>query len=67
MPEIKNWDGLENGVMKGYILYALKMIEENNPDQKLTQEQKDALWNGLRWATSDMTVQDAYNYYCSND
>ena len=68
MPEIENW-GLnnENEVMKGYIMYALKQIDQNRPGLQLTKEQKEALWNGLRWATSDMTAQDAYEYYCKND
>lgn len=64
--DIKNWDGIENNVMKGYILYALREMERNVPELKLSEEQKDALFNGLSWATSDMTAQEAYNFYINN-
>ena len=65
--KIKNWGyNYENEVMKGYILYALKEIEKNSPKDKLTDEQKKALFNGLSWATSDLTAEEAYNYYCNN-
>lgn len=65
MPEIDNWGfNYENETMKGYVLYALKMIRENQPELQLSEEQKDALFNGLRWATSDLTAQEAYEYYC---
>ena len=65
--EIENWGfNSENEVMKGYILYALKEMEKNEPQHKLTAEQKAALFNGLRWATSDLTAEEAYNYYCNN-
>ena len=67
MPKIDNWGyNYENESMKGYILYALKMIKENEPELQLTEEQKTALFNGLRWATSDLTAEEAYNYYCNN-
>ena len=63
---IKNWDGIENSVMKGYILYALKEMERDVPELKLSEEQKTAFFNGLSWATSDMTAQEAYDYYTNN-
>ena len=64
MPKIENWGWRsENEVMKGYVLYALKMIAENEPEQQLTSEQKDALMRGLNWATSDLTAQEAYDHY----
>ena len=67
MAEIENWGfKCENEVMKGYVLYALKMIKENQPELQLSDEQKSALFNGLRWATSDLTAQEAYEYYCNN-
>lgn len=67
MPKIDNWGyNYENESMKGYVLYALKMIKENEPELQLTEEQKTALFNGLRWATSDLTAEEAYNYYCNN-
>lgn len=67
MPEIENWGWRnENEVMKGYVLRALKEIEQNEPELKLSEEQKTALFNGLRWATSDLTAQEAYDYYIKN-
>lgn len=42
MPKIENW-GLhyENEVMKGYVLYALKMIAENEPELKLSDARSE--------------------------
>ena len=67
MPDIDNWGfNCENETMKGYVLYALKMIRENQPELQLSDEQRKALFAGLNWATSDMTAQEAYDYYCKN-
>ena len=67
MKKIENWGFKnENEVMKGYVLYALKMIKENEPELQLTAEQKDALMRGLNWATSDLTAQEAYELYCKS-
>lgn len=60
---IRNWDGVENNVMKGYVLYALKAIEKNEPKLQLSDEQREILFKALNWATSDLTAQDAYDYY----
>lgn len=65
--EIGNWGFKnENEVMKGYVLYAIKMIQKNQPELRLSDEQKSALFNGLSWATSDLTAQEAYDYYCNH-
>ena len=67
MPDIENWGfNYENETMKGYVLYALKMIKENEPELQLSAEQKDALMRGLNWATSDLTAQEAYELYCKS-
>lgn len=64
MPEIENWGfRSENEVMKGYVLYALKMIKENQPELQLSEDQRKALFAGLNWATSDLTAQEAYDFY----
>lgn len=64
MSDIENWGfRSENEVMKGYIIYALKMIKENEPELQLTEAQQKALFAGLNWATSDLTAQEAYNVY----
>lgn len=64
MDNIENWGfNYENETMKGYVLYALKMIQENQPELQLSDEQRKALFAGLNWATSDLTAQEAYDYY----
>ena len=63
---IDNWTGDENTVMKGYVLYALKLLETHSPEDELTDEQKDALLQMLSWATDDLTAQEAYEYYLNN-
>ena len=63
---IENWTGDENTVMKGYVLYALKLLETHSPEDELTDEQKDALLQMLSWATDDLTAQEAYEYYLNN-
>jgi hypothetical protein len=52
--------------MKGYVLYALKLIEKHEPEHKLSDEQKEALLRGLSWATSDLTAQEAFDFYYKN-
>ena len=52
--------------MKGYVLYALKQIHINNPELRLSDEQKEILLKALNWATSDLTAQEAYEYYYNN-
>ena len=67
MPDITNWGfNYENETMKGYVLYALKEIQKNQPELQLSDEQRKALFAGLNWATSDMTAQEAFDYYCKN-
>lgn len=66
MPKIQNWTGIENSCMKGYILYALKLMGDECPNLKLSDEQKDMLFNALSWATDDKTAQEAYDYYCTH-
>ena len=63
---IENWTGDESTVMKGYVLYALKLLETHSSENELTDEQKDALLQMLSWATEDLTAQEAYEYYLNN-
>lgn len=64
MSDIRNWGfNYENETMKGYVLYAFKMVAENEPEFKLSDGQRKALMRGLNWATSDLTAKEAYNYY----
>ena len=67
MPEIDNWGfNYENETMKGYVLYALKLMSKDYPELKLSEEQKKLLLNALNWATDDKTAQEAYEYYCKH-
>lgn len=67
MAQVENWGyNYENESMKGYVLYALKLIEKEEPKAKLTADQKQALLNALNWATSDLTAQEAFDYYCNS-
>lgn len=67
MIEIENWGfNYENETMKGYVLYALKLIEKHEPEHKLSDEQKEALLRGLNWATDDLTAQEAFDFYNKN-
>jgi len=67
MVEIENWGfNYENETMKGYVLYALKLLEKDEPEHKLSDEQKEALLRGLSWATSDLTAQEAFDFYYKN-
>lgn len=63
---IPNWGGEENNVMKGYVLYALQLIESHCPECTLSDEQKDSLMRALSWAADDMTASEAYDYYIMN-
>lgn len=60
------WGGTENDTMRGYVLYALREIARNEPDLQLSDEQRKALFRGLRLATSDHTAQEAREYYYNN-
>jgi len=45
-----------NETMKGYLIRACK-------ECKYTKEQKDSIFNGLRWAIDEMTMSDARNEF----
>ena len=64
--EIENWDGTDNQVMKGYILHAFNKWNEEYPEQSISKEALENLMMGLRWATENMTAEEAYNYYLSH-
>jgi hypothetical protein len=48
-----------NETMKGYMVRAIKHAKFTN-----TQEKK--LWQGLRWAIDEMTMEDARKEYNKN-
>ncbi len=60
---IPNWTGNENTVMKGYILKACSLWNSENTDELIPKEIIDNLMTALGWATSDLTAQEAYDYY----
>ena len=64
--EIENWDGTDNQVMKGYVLRALKNMQMYYQKEALSESQTKALMQALKWATDDMTAQEAYDYYVTH-
>ncbi len=61
--EIPNWTCEENQTMKGYILKAVDLWNEENPSEQISRTMLDHLFLALRWATDDMTAEEAYHYY----
>lgn len=59
---IKNCCDVENIVMKG-MYCPFEEMEYDAPENKLSDQQKQSFFNGLNWATSIMTAQEAYDYY----
>lgn len=60
---IPNWTGNENTVMKGYILKACALWNDQEADKPIAKEIIDNLMTALGWATNDLTAQEAYDYY----
>lgn len=50
-----------NETCKGYVKRAIKIMHENDSDNvdNMTEEMEKRLMNGLRWAFSEMTFDDA--------
>jgi len=63
---VHNWSGDENQVMKGYILKAFNMWNLSNPEDAIPKETLDNLMQALRWATDDLTAEQAYEYYMTH-
>ena len=61
--DIPNWNGDDNQVMKGYILKAVAMWNKENLTEQITQRTLDNLLTALRWATDELTAEEAYRYY----
>lgn len=61
--DIPNWNGNDNQVMKGYILKAVAMWNRENLTEQITQKTLDNLLTALRWATDELTAEEAYHYY----
>ena len=61
--DIPNWNGDDNQVMKGYILKAVAMWNRENLTEQITQRTLDNLLTALRWATDELTAEEAYRYY----
>lgn len=61
--DIPNWNGDDNQVMKGYILKAIDMWNIDYPSAAFSKETIDNLLTALRWATDELTAEEAYRYY----
>lgn len=62
-----NWSGDENQVMKGYIQYAVRLMNADCRDEygkdAISTETLDMFFRYLRRATDDLTADEAYRYY----
>ena len=59
--KVENWGfNYENETMEGYLIYALNMIKANSPNLALSKDQEEALFDALKWATEDLTAEEAY-------
>ena len=61
--DIPNWNGDDNQVMKGYILKAADLWNKEYPTTAFPKETIDNLLTALRWATDELTAEEAYRYY----
>lgn len=61
--KIPNWNGDDNQVMKGYVFKAIDLWNADNPDKAFSEETTENLMNALRWATDELTAEEAYRYY----
>ncbi len=61
--DIPNWNGDDNQAMKGYILKAIDLWNKEYPATVFTKEMTDNLLTALRWATDELTAEEAYRYY----
>lgn len=59
---IQNWGHEENQIMRGYIKKAVFEWNLAYPEQAISQETLKNLFQGLRWATDDMTAAEAMQY-----
>lgn len=64
--KMRNWDGVDNQIMKGYILNAFNQWNAEYPDKAISRDFLDSLLTGLKWATDDLTAEEAYRYYQSH-
>ena len=64
--KIPNWDGTDNQVMKGYILKARDLWNEENPADPISEYTIENLMNALKWATDDFTAEEAFKYYMTH-
>ena len=61
--DIPNWNGDDNQVMKGYILKAVDLWNKEYPATAFSKETIDNPLTALRWATEELTAEEAYRYY----
>jgi len=68
---MQNWSGEQNNAMRGYIIYAVKQLNEDSREENGTDaipaETLKELFLYLRRATDAMTADNAQNYYFKND
>ena len=64
---MQNWGGEQNNAMRGYILLAIKYANNESRAEygcdAISDTVKDELFKHLRWATDDLTADEAQAYY----
>lgn len=59
---MQNWGHEENQIMRGYIKKAVFEWNLAYPEEAIPPETLKNLFQGLRWATDDMTAAEAAIY-----
>lgn len=62
---MKNWAQEENNAMRGYILYAAKLLNGN--ENVISDDALKGLFKFLGRATDDLTADEAQAYYINSN
>lgn len=60
---LPNWGGEENYAMYGYIYKAVEIYNQYHPESVISDSEVKKIMIGLRYATDDLTAQDALDYF----
>ena len=63
--QVENWGfNYENETAKGYLLYAIELLNKNEDQAVIDTELRDKLLCSMDWAFDEKTAEEAYDYYC---
>ena len=63
---MNNWSSDENDAMRGYLVYAGKLLAEDK-ESGFTEDHLKMILKKLYRATDEMTAEQARNYYLNSD